>query len=198
MVRTRQLVLAAFIVALLAAPVAGYSLALSPQDIQEALAFGERTRNPQTGSLQFQPDTPYGRTLDIEAAPERARVVWITSWLYVAAMRASLGRVPTSTEIAQLIATSRNAALVTVVTHTKADIPPREIRILVQRPDGSILRADRTDAVRVGQTAAGLYINNIRAWFRYSDGLNPTETVKVIIGWGARSLSVEFNLAELR
>lgn len=91
-------------------------------------------------------------------------------------------------------------ARVTVVIVTLDRVEPRTLRVLVQRPDGAILRPQRTEASYVGESAGPLryYINNVHAWFDYSGGLDPNEKVTVVVGWPDRTVSVEFDLSTLK
>lgn len=200
--RTSALVLSIVIVGSIGAitPSTAYSLDLSADEVQEALSYGERHRDPRLGTLNIPRDSPYVRLLASPGEPvERVGVVWVTPFLAIAQSRAQSGRPLTPQEVSRLLDDARQSVRLTVVVQTTQELQPPAVRILIQRGDGSVVSPERTERSRSAyDTPRGLYVMNIQAWFPYASGLSPKESVRVIVGWAERSFMAEFNLDTLR
>ncbi len=178
-------------------PAYAYSLSLTAKDIQEAMEYG--ASHAMGHSLKLPPNAPWRREIPNEEVDVPHLVVWQTPFLYLAGMRAAQGRNLSAQEIDAILRATRERVTVTVVTSTRERVEPKVLTVLVVRADGSLVHPDAVDAQDVGWNAEKrVYHTNVHAGFLYRDGLSPSEIVTVVVGWGARSFSVAFDLAALR
>jgi hypothetical protein len=188
-----------FLLAVPHAPASAYSLTLTAQDIREALEYGERHRDAGTGTLRLPPDAAWKIIVRSEEPVDLASVVWVTPFLELAMHRSAANRPLANQEVQDRLRVARDSVLVIIVLLTREDVPTPSLRLLVYLQDGRVLRPSVQEIDRFGfDRTRGMYLTNVQARFPYHGGIVPTQSAKVVVGWGVRTLTAEFDLSSLR
>ncbi len=187
-----------------------YPLTLAPEAIEEAQAYGERRRT-SSGGLD---DAPWTRRVEVRDTdiPGQTGVIvlsitWHTPFLELARARATRGRPLNGEEVQDILNAAAARATVSVsasVLRTQSrpqdEADARTATLVVQRPGEVVIRP--TDVVRTGPNRiTGVlqgYFTTFRSVFPHTEGLDPTETVTVIVSWGALRLPVVYELGALQ
>jgi len=170
-----------------------YSLSLAPEAIAEAQAYGA-SRRTLSGELDERPWTRWaGLTESSTQGRILLEIVWVTPFLELARARASLGRPLNDQEIKDILE----------ATSQRATVDARAVTMVVERQGGAIIRP--TDITRSEPSrltgpflAYSGFSTMLRSGFRYSDGLEPGESVAVVVNWGIHRILVPIELGLLR
>jgi len=186
-----------------------YSLSLAPEAIAEAQAYGA-SRRTLSGELDERPWTRWaGLTESSTQGRILLEIVWVTPFLELARARASLGRPLNDQEIKDILEATSQRATVEVTVRVLRTFRPqdqldaRAVTMVVERQGGAIIRP--TDITRSEPSrltgpflAYSGFSTMLRSGFRYSDGLEPGESVAVVVNWGIHRILVPIELGLLR